>query len=301
MAFKTSQHRLRQSAWSTLTLTLNWMYAGNVPIDGKGRRENPHMSMWWIQQGEATVDFRDGRIGRAVSDEWLVLPPGTRIQSFSPDAFLYSFCCIARWPDGRPLLNRGLPVTLSKEEGRDLVSPCKRLHRFVLRELRQDPYLKWRSVTAARVTPQVFLKLEEYLFHFLRHLLNCLEQKGVHPETHEIKDVRVLDALDLLENLPINRMPKLTWIAGKNGLSESQLTRQFKHAVGHTPSMHLHLRKMDEAGALLMQSDVPLKEVAFRLGFPSQSAFSNWCVHHLGDSPRKLRNRYQTASSSAFV
>jgi AraC-like DNA-binding protein len=109
------------------------------------------------------------------------------------------------------------------------------------------------------------------------------------PDLHQIQDARVVRALDLLENAPFTELPAFSDIASRVGLSPEQLTRQFKHWVGHTPKAHLHHRKLETAKALLASKETPLKEVAYQLGFPSPSAFSNWCTKHLGGSPRQIR------------
>ena len=292
--------KLRQSVWSTLNLTLNWLYRGDVPGDGRGERGNPHLCIWWIQTGSVSVRYPDGRSLKAGKGDWVVLPAGTRHQDFSPQASLYSICVIAKWPDGNPLLERGLPVKLTRLEGQALEQPVERLHRFANRELilndRTDPYS--RMVTGCLVTAPVFLELEESLFCFARHLLEALARKGVRPVIHQIHDLRVLEALDLLENTPLQLLPEFSRIAQTVGLSEGQLIRQFKHWVGHTPKQHLHLRKIETAKALLKKNELQLKEVAFRLGFPSQSAFSNWCTTYLGESPRALRQNRDALVSS---
>lgn len=254
-----------------------------------GQQTNPNLCMWWIQEGQARVRFPDQQEATAGQREWLILPPGDRCQEFTPGTSLYSLCLKAVWPDGRVLVRQGLPLTLIADESRELEQPLKRLHTLVQQEFPSGPGPLHRPVSNLQIPAQVYFELNAVLSDFLRVLLDALEKKGVMPDLHQIQDARVVRALDVLENTPFHELPDFSDIASRVGLSPEQLTRQFKHWVGHTPKAHLHHRKLETAKALLASKETPLKEVAYQLGFSSPSAFSNWCTHHLGGSPRKLR------------
>jgi AraC-like DNA-binding protein len=247
-----------------------------------------------MQQGEVTITFSDGRSATARKGEWMILPPGTRQQDFAPGSVLYSLCLMLKWPDERPFLDHGLPVRLTIPEGKALEWPLLELHSLVEREIPGRDGPRNRSITRVRIPSQVYFELNMVLSGLLRVLMDALEAKGVAPDLHPIQDVRVVKALDQLEHTPFTEMPDVSGIARSVGLSQEQLTRQFKHWVGHTPKAHLHHRKLEMAKALLASKETPLKEVAYQLGFPSPSAFSNWCNHHLGGSPRQIRQHSES-------
>jgi AraC-like DNA-binding protein len=124
------------------------------------------------------------------------------------------------------------------------------------------------------------------LLAWLRQVIRVLSARDVHPSLHEIPDGRVLLALEHLEYLPLRHAVKVDKVAAKVGLSTSQLNRLFSRYIGHTPKAHLHLRRVSEAKHLLGSGDLPVKEVAFQLGFASQSAFCHWFVREVGCNPR---------------
>ena len=289
MVTSSDRPQLRTSAWASLNATLIWIYQGAVSPLACGKQTNRNLCIWWMRQGEVTVTFPDGRSATAGQGEWMILPPGSRQQDFAPGSVLYSLCLMLKWPDERPFLDHGLPMSLTGPEGKALERPLLELHSLVEREIPSRNGPLNRSITRVRIPAQVYFELNAVLCGLLRVLMDALEAKGVKPDLHLIQDVRVVKALDLLEQTPFTDMPDLSGIARGVGLSQEQLTRQFKHWVGHTPKAHLHHRKLETAKALLAGKETPLKEVAYQLGFSSQSAFANWCTRHLGGSPRSVR------------
>lgn len=63
-------------------------------------------------------------------------------------------------------------------------------------------------------------------------------------------------------------------IAASAGLSRYHFARAFKRATGLTPQRYLIERRIERAGRLLAESELPLVEVAARAGFKNQSHFT---------------------------
>ncbi|MCC5807468.1 MAG: helix-turn-helix transcriptional regulator [Opitutales bacterium] len=278
-------HVMRQTDWSTLSLSLQWIYEDDVPDDGRGNTVNPDLGALLLLRGTARITMKDGRMVEARKGQWLFLPPGPREQIFSADARILSLTWRARWPDGRPLFDRGLPIAVPASEHPELRRAADALMRLVDRSYGDVPVPAWRSRAGARITADVFFRGEIRLLQWLGHLVRILGAEGVQPAIHDIPDDRLLTALEVMETIPLRRMPTVPEIARKAGLSESQFKRLFVRHLGHSPSAHLRDRCLTEARHLLGSNDLPIKEIAYLLGFPSQSAFYNWFKKHEGVRP----------------
>ncbi len=81
-------------------------------------------------------------------------------------------------------------------------------------------------------------------------------------------------------------VPKL---AEQFHVSQSYFTHQFKKYMRRTPKEYLRLCRMDEAALLLQGTNIPVVDIAARVGYSSQSRFSE--VFHLvyGESPTDFR------------
>ncbi|MCC5848109.1 MAG: helix-turn-helix transcriptional regulator [Verrucomicrobia bacterium] len=282
---------LRQADWASLTFSLQWVYESEVPFDGRGPRSNPDLAAWLLLHGTASVRVDGQRPVDANAGDWLFLPAGDRIQDFSEDARILSLCWRAKWPDGRNLFDQGLPMVISSEAQPELTTAARKLLFFSESRLQDVPMPTWRLRASARLDGDGFFEGEILLLQWIRMVMGGLAARGVVPSLHDIPDDRVLQALEHIEFLPLHRALSVEKLAGKVGLSTSQLNRLFSRHVGHTPKAHLHLRRISEAKHLLQSGDMPIKEVSFQLGFASQSAFSHWFTKEVGCNPKTYARR----------
>lgn len=63
-------------------------------------------------------------------------------------------------------------------------------------------------------------------------------------------------------------------IATAAGMNPYYFARLFKHTIGMAPYQYLLERRIERAKILLAQTDLPIAEISYRLGFSSQSHFS---------------------------
>ncbi|WP_260955493.1 AraC family transcriptional regulator [Pseudomonas citri] len=73
------------------------------------------------------------------------------------------------------------------------------------------------------------------------------------------------------------------------GLSSARLHARFIVERGQTPMDYIRSRRLHKAVALLRDSDLPIGEIAHRVGYSSQSAFAAAVLREFGSSPGKLR------------
>ncbi|WP_339522279.1 AraC family transcriptional regulator [Pseudomonas sp. EA_35y_Pfl2_R111] len=73
------------------------------------------------------------------------------------------------------------------------------------------------------------------------------------------------------------------------GLSTARFHARFLSETGQTPMDYVRNRRLQLARQLLQSSNLAIGEIAARVGYSSQSAFSAALLRHLGVTPRQLR------------
>ncbi|NMY52361.1 AraC family transcriptional regulator [Pseudomonas sp. WS 5011] len=73
------------------------------------------------------------------------------------------------------------------------------------------------------------------------------------------------------------------------GLSAARFHARFLAETGQTPMDYVRSRRLQLARQLLLGSNLAIGEIAARVGYSSQSAFSAALSRHLGVTPRQLR------------
>src|SRR5690348_176354 len=72
-------------------------------------------------------------------------------------------------------------------------------------------------------------------------------------------------------------------------MSPFHFTRVFKVAIGHSPHAYLTRVRMERARELLATTQMPIVEVARRVGFQTQAHFTCVFRRHSGTTPRAFR------------
>jgi AraC-like DNA-binding protein len=82
---------------------------------------------------------------------------------------------------------------------------------------------------------------------------------------------------------------ELETLADIAGLSKWHFARAFKQSVGTPPHFYLVQRRLERAQQLLAETDLPLAQIALKIGFSDQSHFSRRFRTLLGLTPRSFR------------
>jgi AraC family transcriptional regulator len=91
--------------------------------------------------------------------------------------------------------------------------------------------------------------------------------------------------------------PTLSDVAKQSGISVPHLRRVFKSTTGATLHHFIEETRIDRAKAMLLDSQLSLKVIAYRLGFSHPSAFSFAFKKLVGEAPREYRHRCFTGRS----
>ena len=118
------------------------------------------------------------------------------------------------------------------------------------------------------------------------------------PEDVNRRMLRARDEMDRRYAEPLD-VPTL---ASVTHLSASQFGRLFKQVYGETPHRYLQRRRIERAMTLLRQTDRPITDVAFDVGFASIGTFSSTFARIVGQSPTRFRAQHEAvAVPSCFI
>ena len=103
--------------------------------------------------------------------------------------------------------------------------------------------------------------------------------------------LRAKDRMDAAshEAWPVGRL------AGVSGVSEAHFARSFRQAFGVPPHRYLLTRRIEQATALLRDTDLPIIDIALQTGWNSLGTFGRTFRDVTGESPSGLRARERAA------
>ncbi|XHR30990.1 MAG: helix-turn-helix transcriptional regulator [Chthoniobacteraceae bacterium] len=302
----------RYQDWMSLKTNLVWIYEGAIPANvaepynPKSRsRELPYILggggflfpeycvAWLLLKGSVTVSY-EGQILKATAGSWVIPRPGIRQQAFSADAEILSLRFQAQWPDGRALFEEGLSIAFPKarfprleENARELLAIAK-------------PYLPSPDATllaTMELPVDVFYEIKIGMLRFVQSFTETLMECGLKPTRLGSHDERVLLALQRLDFLPLSHKLRESDLANAVGLGISQFARLFQAEIGMSPKKYIETRRREVCKRMLINSAVPLKQIAMELGFAHPSDFSYWFRKNYKMSPKAFRYKYPQGSN----
>ena len=84
-------------------------------------------------------------------------------------------------------------------------------------------------------------------------------------------------------------------------MSPAHFARQFKEAFGESPHQYVLTRRVERAMELLRETQCPVTEICFRVGFKSLGTFSRTFRGIVGESPSVYRARFRGAGAELRV
>ena len=84
-------------------------------------------------------------------------------------------------------------------------------------------------------------------------------------------------------------------------VSSAHFSRQFRGTFGETPHRYLQRRRVERAMELLRETDRPVTEICFDVGFSSLGTFSHTFRKIVGEPPSSYRSRFAGDGASLRV
>src|SRR5436309_1793345 len=109
--------------------------------------------------------------------------------------------------------------------------------------------------------------------------------------------LRARDAMDRSFARPLD----VAAVARVAHISEAHFSRQFRATFGETPHRYLQRRRVERAMELLRESDRPVTEICFDVGFNSLGTFSRTFREIVGEPPSSYRARFIAGGAALRV
>ncbi|HAA31317.1 MAG TPA: AraC family transcriptional regulator [Cyanobacteria bacterium UBA8553] len=123
--------------------------------------------------------------------------------------------------------------------------------------------------------------------HLVRHY--CASGQNVLTDPGSLPQDKLRYAVEYIhENL--EKDLTLSEIAVAVGMSPYHFTRSFKQAIGLPPHQYLIKCRIEKAKILLAKTDLAIAEIAYRVGFASQSHFTTLFGKHTKTTPKAYRD-----------
>lgn len=102
-------------------------------------------------------------------------------------------------------------------------------------------------------------------------------------------------ALSLIE-AGVGQSINVSELADQIGISRRELLRRFRRELNNTPSRILAQRRLDRARSLILNTRLPISQVAESVGFSSQSHLTSSYKNAYGITPAQQRREYKAAN-----
>jgi len=235
----------------------------------------------WVMSGERTeclgpgdlVFIEPGRDHVLASHPPMQDPPPGEIRTL----LLCGYCSFAE-ETGTPLLDVFPSLTIVREE-----------------EIQKHPWLKSTldQLSSEYMSQQpgaelVVNKLTEVVLVELIRINFGRDNKSRF--IRALSDKQISRALQHL-----HKNPHIAWtlekIAGNVGMSRAAFAKRFKELVGQPMFEYLTMLRIQRAKELLKETKLPLYEVASRVGYESDLAFTKTFKKHTGTTPTRFRKQ----------
>lgn len=288
-----SSGQLELRNWSNVRAGLAWIYEGNVHPTHRNGVCRPHfLGAWLILAGRARLS-QGGSVVEAGRGEWLILRQASGHQQFSDDARILSIRFTAEWPDRKPFYDEGLSTALPSASHPALEAAGREILERARPRLTDDPH-QFRQQTTSFAD---FSAIKLAFWAWFAELHAVLESRGILPTRTRLKDERIVNVLHELDRLPLSAQLRESELAKLAGVQVGHFVRTFRQEVGTTPKRYFAERRRAACRRLMAGSEIPIKEIAFDLGFKRLSDFSAWFRAAEGMAPRDFRRAHNESAS----
>ncbi|MDF3055931.1 MAG: AraC family transcriptional regulator [Rariglobus sp.] len=285
--------RLPMREWAYLHSGLEWIYDHEVPAAYRERAVNKEKGgywAWYIREGRVWVITRSGKKYEAGPGMWLLVPTEQLTQHFSRDARILSLHFLCQWPSGENILSGNGGLVFNGADHPLLERRATQLERMVRRHIPDADRRYYSCFSDYERFLSFHLLFQQWLVIWFR----IQKENGADVSRLLANDDRLLRAMRCLNNAPLGEGLPHETLHKESGLSEAHLNRMFLAEYGMTVRKCWERRRLNAAKSQLETSLMPIKEVAYALGFRSDSHFMMWFKQHTGKRPKEYRQIHRT-------
>jgi AraC family transcriptional regulator of arabinose operon len=155
-----------------------------------------------------------------------------------------------------------------------------------------DPFVNYINgmLNSSQLTFGNDLAREGFLYLFISALVQDKQSQVSIEEVHDYSyQVYVEHSLEYIEH-NYNKNIKVQGIADYIGINRSYLTNCFKSILNISPQEYILNYRMNQASTLLKNTNLPINEIANKVGYDDALNFSKCFKKVIGDSPTDFRN-----------
>lgn len=281
--------------WSYVHTELHWIYDHAVPKDFhdcfiENRRKGS--GAWLVRKGRARIKSAAGQ-WTAGPGMWVFTPTEPFHQYFSADAHILSLNFLCHWPTGEHVLSNPDALVVPSAEHPALERKAVQLERMVRRHL-PDADRRYYSCFSDY---ELFLTFHTHFLQWLTAWFKVQQQQGTTLTRLSADDDRLLRAVRCLNTSPLSEGIPHEALHRESGLGEAHLNRLFLAEYGMTLRKSWEQRRLAQAKSYLETSTTRVKEIAYSLGFKSDSHFMLWFKQNTGMRPKEYRQEHRTITA----
>lgn len=279
--------------WSHVHTELQWIYEHAVAANFRNhatQKRRKGYGAWLIRKGRVRITMESGRRYEAGPGKWVFTPPEDFHQQFSADAHILSLYFLCHWPSGENVLSSSGALVVAGADHPMLERKAVQLERMVRRHL-PDADRRYYSCFSDY---ELFLNFHTHFLQWLAVWFKVQQLHGTGLTRLSADDDRLLRATRCLNTAPLSEGIPHEALHRESGLGEAHLNRLFLAEYGMTLRKSWEQRKLAHAKTCLETSRLRVKEIAYSLGFKSDSHFMLWFKQQTGKRPKEYREIHRS-------
>jgi len=272
--------------WASLQTELIWIYDQVIAPEYRHFSAVAERSGYWaryVRAGRILLTGAGGEIA-AGAGQWLMGEREKGTIDVSDDAHILSIHFLCQWPTGDNFFGKTGVRIIKDAECPGLRKRAEILERSVRR--RHGSQVGYAHEQA---TYPDFLRQKALFVNWLAAWCDALSAQGCVPAYGGSDDERLTRVVRRLNEAPLAASFPKTLLQEEAKLSSGQLDLKFAQAFGLSPWRYWERRRLEHAKRRLAQAEIPVKQVAFELGFKSDAHFVAWFRRLVGDAPGRFR------------
>ena len=253
-------------------------YYGSYTHCGPNWKENnilcPFCKIYYITDGECEIKIED-TVYQGIKGRMFFIPSQTKHSFYHiNDNYIIKYWLhfeIKAWDD-QLFKNLGLPYYIDVKEDEQIISHFDDIFKQA----------KENSLASA-------FRLKAGILSLLSDYIALADQKHI-----SIREENHSEFYSVISYINENLQNKLTIddLSDRMHMHPNYFIRLFKNRMGTTPLNYINKLRMERAKSLLENTNLPISEIMFQVGFQDLSSFSNFFKHYSGYNPKIFRKTF---------